>query len=99
MTPLILILHATPSLRAAAQGMWRGVRATAPARSMLVSPACRATSSSSGDGADSDNVASTTNQFKPGGNEGLQSVFGALYPQRLFPDGVTVAMHGHVHLF
>ena len=38
-------------------------------------------------------------QFKPGGNEGLQSVFGALYPQRLFPDGVTVAMHGHVHLF
>ena len=39
------------------------------------------------------------NQFKPGGNEGLQSVFGALYPQRLFPDGVTVAMHGHVHLF
>ena len=39
------------------------------------------------------------NQFKPGGNEGLQSVFGALYPQRLFPDGVTVALHGHVHLF
>ena len=39
------------------------------------------------------------NQFKPAGNEGLQSVFAALYPQRLFPDGVTVAMHGHVHLF
>ena len=38
-------------------------------------------------------------QFKPAGNEGLQSVFAALYPQRLFPDGVTVAMHGHVHLF
>lgn len=37
--------------------------------------------------------------FKPGGNAGLQSVFGALHPQRLFPDGVSVAMHGHVHLF
>ncbi len=40
-----------------------------------------------------------TSRFKLGGNEGLQSVFGALYPQRLFPDGVTVALHGHVHLF
>ena len=70
MTPLrlILALHAAPGLRAAAQGMWRGVRATAPARSMLVSPVCRATSSSSGDGADSDNVASNMNQFKPGGS-------------------------------
>ena len=39
------------------------------------------------------------NRFKPGGNEGLQSVFSALYPERLFPSGVSVAMHGHVHLF
>ncbi len=38
-------------------------------------------------------------RFKPGGNEGLQSVFGALYPRRLFPPGVSVALHGHVHLF
>lgn len=68
MTLVILMLHATPSLRAAAQGMWRGVRATAPARSMLVSPACRAASGSSGDGADSDSVASSMDKFKPGGN-------------------------------
>jgi hypothetical protein len=26
-------------------------------------------------------------------------VFSTLYPERLFPDGVSVAMHGHVHLF
>jgi len=38
-------------------------------------------------------------RFKPGGNEALQSVFSALYPERLFPQGVSVAMHGHVHLF
>jgi hypothetical protein len=38
-------------------------------------------------------------KFKSGGNEGLQSVFGVLHPDRLFPDGVSVAMHGHVHLF
>jgi len=37
--------------------------------------------------------------FKLAGNEGLQSVFVAQYPERLFPDGVSVAMHGHVHLF
>ena len=39
------------------------------------------------------------NRFKPGGTEGLQSVFSVLYPERLFPPGVSVAMHGHVHLF
>ncbi len=38
-------------------------------------------------------------QIKSGGNAGLVSVFGALFPQRLFPTGVSVAMHGHVHLF
>ena len=38
-------------------------------------------------------------RFKSGGNEALQSVFSALYPERLFPQGVSVAMHGHVHLF
>ncbi len=38
-------------------------------------------------------------RFKPGGNEALQSAFSALYPERLFPQGVSVAMHGHVHLF
>ena len=38
-------------------------------------------------------------QFKPGGNAGLQSVFERLYPERLFPEGVNLAMHGHVHLF
>lgn len=38
-------------------------------------------------------------QTKSGGNAGLTSVFSALYPQRLFPTGVSVAMHGHVHLF
>jgi len=37
--------------------------------------------------------------FKSGGNEGLQSVFAALYPERLFPAGVSLALHGHVHLF
>jgi Calcineurin-like phosphoesterase len=38
-------------------------------------------------------------KIKPGGSGGLQSVFGVLHPERLFPDGVSVAMHGHVHLF
>jgi hypothetical protein len=38
-------------------------------------------------------------KFKPGGNEGLQSVFSALYPERLFPQGVSLALQGHVHLF
>lgn len=43
--------------------------------------------------------AAQADQIKSGGNAGLVSVFGALYPQRLFPTGVSVAMHGHVHLF
>ncbi len=38
-------------------------------------------------------------QFKAGGSAGLQSVFETLEPDRLFPPGVTVAMHGHVHVF
>ncbi len=38
-------------------------------------------------------------KFKAAGNEGLQSVFSALYPERLFPQGVSLALHGHVHLF
>jgi len=37
--------------------------------------------------------------FKPAGSGGLQSAFGSVEPDRLFPAGVTVAMHGHVHLF
>ena len=43
--------------------------------------------------------AASADQIKPGGNAGLASVFGTLYPQRLFPTAVSVAMHGHVHLF
>jgi len=35
----------------------------------------------------------------PAGNKGLLSVFGSQYPQTLFPPGITLAMHGHVHLF
>jgi len=38
-------------------------------------------------------------RFRAGGSGGLQSVFGSLEPQRLFPANVSVAMHGHVHLF
>ena len=38
-------------------------------------------------------------KLKLAGNEGLQSVFSVQYPQRLFPQGVAVALHGHVHLF
>ncbi len=38
-------------------------------------------------------------KFKAGGSAGLQSVFSVDEPQRLFPAGVTMAMHGHVHLF
>jgi hypothetical protein len=38
-------------------------------------------------------------KFKAGGSVGLQSVFSASEPSRLFPAGVTVAMHGHIHLF
>lgn len=38
-------------------------------------------------------------RFKAGGSAGLQSVFETVVPERLFPAGVTVALHGHVHLF
>lgn len=38
-------------------------------------------------------------KFKAGGSAGLQTVFESVTPERLFPAGVTVAMHGHVHLF
>jgi hypothetical protein len=38
-------------------------------------------------------------QFIAGGNGGLLSVFAAHSPQRLFPPGVTMALHGHIHLF
>jgi hypothetical protein len=37
--------------------------------------------------------------FKPAGSGGLQSAFASIEPDRLFPSGVNVAMHGHVHLF
>jgi calcineurin-like phosphoesterase family protein len=33
------------------------------------------------------------------GDAGLQSVMRAIEPKRLFPPGVEVALHGHVHLF
>ena len=38
-------------------------------------------------------------KFRAGGSGGLQSVFSSLEPTRLFPTSVTVAMHGHIHLF
>ena len=40
-----------------------------------------------------------TNTAKPGGTAGLQSVFAAQSPSRLFPAGISTALHGHVHLF
>jgi len=33
------------------------------------------------------------------GNRGLQSVFSALYPDTLLPPSVSLALHGHVHVF
>ena len=36
---------------------------------------------------------------KPSGSRGLQSAFASVYPTRLFPDNVSVVMHGHMHLF
>lgn len=33
------------------------------------------------------------------GNQGLQSVMATLHGQRLFADGIDLAMHGHVHQF
>ncbi len=41
---------------------------------------------------------SKKSDIKPG-NLGLQSAFSALEPARLFPAGVELALHGHVHLF
>ena len=43
--------------------------------------------------------AKDTSQFKLAGDKGLQSVFEAAYPERLFPESVSVSLHGHVHLF
>jgi Calcineurin-like phosphoesterase len=43
--------------------------------------------------------AAKSKQARPGGNAGLQSVFEALHPQRLFPDSVDVTLHGHIHFF
>jgi hypothetical protein len=40
-----------------------------------------------------------TETAKPGGSGGLQSAFASRYAERLFPDAVSVVMHGHVHLF
>jgi len=37
--------------------------------------------------------------IKLAGNKGLQSVFYSLYPERLLPADVSIAMHGHVHFF
>lgn len=42
---------------------------------------------------------SDPSKFRVGGSGGLQSVFASTEPQRLFPASVSVAMHGHVHLF
>lgn len=41
----------------------------------------------------------STRRIRSGGNAGLHSVFESQFPDRLFPEGVSVAMHGHVHLF
>jgi hypothetical protein len=38
-------------------------------------------------------------KIKLGGSGGLQSVFSVLHPESLFPEAVSVTMHGHVHLF
>ena len=38
-------------------------------------------------------------QIKAGGSLGLQSVFAVRHPLRLFPEGIKLAFHGHVHLF
>lgn len=40
-----------------------------------------------------------TDQIKVGGNASLQSVFSSIYPLRLFPQSVNLALHGHVHVF
>lgn len=38
-------------------------------------------------------------KIKAGGNAGLQSVLQSAYPTRLLPEGIEVAMHGHLHYF
>jgi hypothetical protein len=43
--------------------------------------------------------ADSSGSAKPGGSRGLQSAFASVHPARLFPDGVDVVMHGHIHLF
>lgn len=43
--------------------------------------------------------AKNSTEFKRAGNEGLQSVFSAMFPDSFFPGGVALTMHGHVHLF
>ncbi len=40
-----------------------------------------------------------TNVAKPAGTAGLLSVFSALQPTRLFPAGISTALHGHLHVF
>lgn len=39
------------------------------------------------------------NSVKPDGNAGLQSVFSASHPERLFPEGINLTLHGHIHVF
>jgi hypothetical protein len=40
-----------------------------------------------------------TDRIKPGGTAGLQSVMAERRPDRFFADGISLALHGHVHLF
>ncbi len=40
-----------------------------------------------------------TKVAKPAGTAGLLSVFSALQPTRLFPAGISTALHGHLHVF
>lgn len=40
-----------------------------------------------------------TDKIKPGGTAGLLSVFEASNRTRLFPEGIAMAMHGHLHYF
>lgn len=39
------------------------------------------------------------NLAKPAGTAGLLSVFSTLLPTRLFPAGISTALHGHLHVF
>jgi hypothetical protein len=40
-----------------------------------------------------------TDRIRPGGTAGLQSVMAQRHPGRFFADGISLALHGHVHLF